>query len=234
MSKVVKALKAMGISSDAVAELKAPADLAMHTLNNTANQLATAIRESRGDIAAIEAEADITGEAKARRIKERREQLADRIAEIDADRARAAERLERWVGEARTTHLDTAAELLDEQQTRRAWERARHQIEQGTDALAVAQAAVEAGDRVTIEALRQELPAMGEPADVIAVLDDLETPLLSEPERELREIANTASKGDYWSRTAINYATAEVNGEQVHELPIARAEDGDSGVLRID
>lgn len=228
MSTVVKALKAMGVSPDAVAELKAPADLALSTLTNTAPRLATAIRESRRDIAAIEAEKDLTDEAKQRRIAERRERLAETVGELDRNRREAGERLQSMLAEARGVERSVEEMLLDEQLLGRAWDRARRQIDAGADPLDLAQQAASDGDRVTLEALRQELPASGA-GDVVEALDDIEAPLLSSPEVELRELEKVTTDAQTWATTAVNHAQPELQGGEVFELPTV-----DGGLVHID
>ena len=83
-----------------------------------------------------------------------------RIALLREEAASARDSAAHWASQTlRAQRLDPTEGLLAETQQGRAWDRAVRQLDAGADASELIQRAGEAGDVVTLNALRAELPA---------------------------------------------------------------------------
>lgn len=198
----------------------------------TSEKLAKALRAARDDIARIEANAKLSLEYRRELVDERRQQLLDAVDAIEAD-------AKGWLGKAqarpnRKLPTDPAEATLREAKLGRAWERIQRQLDAGADAAEVAREYAAQGDRLALDAMREELPsylsAKGESPESLKAyamhIDDAEVPLLSEAEVEHYENADAANRAAQLLQTNLGIVRKEATGGESVPLLIGETHDG--------
>lgn len=209
-------------------------------VRSTTAQLAEAVESCRGDIEAILGKKALTDEAKAKRISKRRAELLD---EVDAIEAKAEKNLEvaRSGSPKQKVPRDPGQAALLESRKTRAWSRAERLLDTGKDPDAVARFFADQGDRLGLEALKEELGvwmnartenaarAKERTAEELSVIREIEKPLLSEGEAEMVTGLEEAERaaGDL----KLNAGLLRREGENVNVLS---GEDDDGGAVTFD
>jgi hypothetical protein len=159
------------------------------------DKLAKAIRSARDDMQKTLDSKQLTDEAKARRISDRRAELLDAVDSIEA---KAEEHLDIARSGAPKTKIprDPGEAALLESRKARAWSRAEKMLATGREPQDVARLFAEQGDRLGLAALQEELPlwmssqipgaseAKRRTTEELQVIREFEGPLLSDEDRE--------------------------------------------------
>ncbi|MFE8013635.1 hypothetical protein ACFU3O_12940 [Streptomyces antibioticus] len=123
-------------------------------------------RDLIAKLAKVRDDEDLTAVAKARIAETHREKAGQELAALKADAARKRTAIQEWQDEARGQRSGSeTSQLMTEQRVDRAWRRAERLLNAGTSPGQIIQAAREAKDWHTLQALVDELPAYVRGAD---------------------------------------------------------------------
>jgi hypothetical protein len=212
--------------------LRRRAQQLLNRVDETPQRLANAVAEARAELDRIDRDERLSEEAK-RADKDRvRGRLDERIDKFEEQALTTAKQAERSVETATRPRQDQTEDLIAEQRLDRAWRRTERLLEAGHDAGKLAQEAVEAGDRDTIAALRQELGAFmrarseaayvsGTMAEIEAAAAALDLPV----EAIAREVREEVERARRDAATAISWARHD--GVDATEIP------GPDGLIRV-
>ncbi|MET9128623.1 hypothetical protein [Streptomyces antibioticus] len=123
-------------------------------------------RDLIAKLAKVRDDEDLTAVAKARIAETHRQKAGQELAALKADAARKRKAIQEWQDEARGQRSGSeTSQLMTEQRVDRAWRRAERLLNAGTSPGQIIQAAREAKDWHTLQALVDELPAYVKGAD---------------------------------------------------------------------
>lgn len=204
--------------ADVAARLRRRADRAIAGIAGNVKTLAAAIRSARADIRAIGKQRELTTEARVERMDARRQQLQAVVDEVEVTVRDQEQQVETLAAAAWQENADPQEALLHESQLGRAWQRIASLLVAGQEAEEIAQRAADCADRIVFDALRAELPdylrAAGrrEPdiEGTIGMLDQIESPLLTEEQTVARHAVENAHRAVYLAR--VNIAAVRSGG----------------------